>query len=218
MCNVCDASGVVEATKKEEAEPFLFGERLIFVQAVANDGVEFKPAVFRLRRTREEAWTPWHPTLDLAGTMARIGTDVKVKPEASIRWSHHDRTDEDDEVFLREVAVTDLQPHEASEDELALRVRMAAQKQSAIKRRKTRNAAIKRMLPRCISHLGQGWTYRKSGYRYHLKRDGVKVILNFGMWGSVPRSPGKVKATLEKGAIKLTGSLDSIGWALALLP
>ena len=218
MCNVCDASSVVEATKQEQYEAFLFGERMIFVQAIANDGVEFQPAMFRLRRTREEAWTPWHPTLDLAGTMARIGTDVKVKPEVSMRWSHHDRTDEDDDAFLREVAITELEPREASEDELALRVRMAAQKRSAIERRKKRVMAIKRMMPRCVEHLGGEWTVRKDGYRYHLKREDVKVKLNFGMWGSVPRSAGKVKATLEKGAIKLTGDLDSIRWALALLP
>ncbi len=218
MCNVCDASSVVEATKQEQYEAFLFGERMIFVQAIANDGVEFKPATFRLRRTREEEWTTWHSTLDLAGTMARIGTDVKVKPEASMRWSHHDRTDEDDEAFLREVAVTELEPREASEDELALRVRMAAQKRSAIERRKKRVMAIRRMMPRCVEYLGGEWTVRKDGYRYHLKREDVKVKLNFGMWGSVPRTPGKVKATLEKGSIKLTGDLDSIRWALALLP
>lgn len=218
MCNVCDATSAVAATKEDKSEPFLFGERLIYVQAVANDGVEFQPAQFRLRRTNDELWTPWHTTLDLAGTMARIGTDVKVKPEVSIRWSHHDRTDEDDEAFLREVAVTELEPREASEDELALRVRMAAQKRAAIKRRKDRVMAIKRMMPRCVEYLGGEWTVRKDGYRYHLKREDVKVKLNFGMWGSVPRTPGKVKATLEKGAIKLTGDLDSIRWALALLP
>jgi CRISPR/Cas system Type II protein with McrA/HNH and RuvC-like nuclease domain len=150
--------------------------------------------------------------------MARIGTDVKVKPEASMRWSHHDRTDEDDESFLREVAVTELEPREASEDELALRVRMAAQKRSGIERRKRRIEAIKRMVPRCVEYLGGGWTVRKNGYRYHLKRAGVKVQLNFDLWGSVPRTPGKVKATLEKGSVKLTGNLDSLGWALVLLP
>ena len=74
------------------------------------------------------------------------------------------------------------------------------------------------MMPRCVAHLGGEWTVRKDGYRYHLKREDVKVKLNFGMWGSVPRSAGKVKATLETGAIKLTGDLDSIRWALALLP
>lgn len=218
MCNVCDASSVVESTRQEKDEAFLFGDRMIFAQAIANDGVEFQPAMFRLRRTREEAWTPWHPTLDLAGTMARIGTDVKLKPEVSIRWSHHDRTDEEDEAFLREVAVTELEPREASEDELALRVRMAAQKRSGSERRKRRIEAINRMVPRCVEYLGGGWKVRKNGYRYQLKRDGVRMQLNFDLWASVPRTPGKVKATLEKGSVKLTGSLDSLGWALVLLP
>jgi len=218
MCNVCDAHAVVEATKVNDILPFTFGERTLLVEAIADDGVEFRPAKFRLRRTRDEEWTPWHDTLDLAGTMGNIGTDVKAKPEGTVRWICHERTEEGDSLFLQSVAVTEeLAQRDPSEDLALFRMKADVAKKASIARRNKRNEAIKRMVPRCVEYLGGGWSVRKSGYTYTLKRDGVTVKLVFRFWGSVPRTPARVMGSIKAQGIAVTGDLGSIAWVLARL-
>lgn len=223
MCNVCDATRVVDATSSGTPIAFRLGvgtehERVIFIEAKADLGVEFQPAEFRVRREGDE-WTPMWQTHDLAGTMSKIGTDDQRASAEAARWLAESRTQEGDDAFREAICV----PPEsmARAVKFGEHFDLAASKKKSAERRKRRTEAIRRMLPRCVEYLGGSWTTRKSGAVYYLKReDGVKVKLAFGYgyWRAVPRTPGKVSAHLEAGKIKLEGTLESIAWVIARLP
>jgi hypothetical protein len=79
MCNVCCANKSLSETSAGSAAAFSWSDgrdgRGIEVEATG-DGAEFRPALFRFRRTNGD-WTYWIGTQDLAGSLGRLGLDIK---------------------------------------------------------------------------------------------------------------------------------------------
>lgn len=85
MCCTCDADRLIDAHRKGESVTFTWEDAPevgLEVEAVGYKS-ENAPAKVRLRKQGGE-WSPWFDTADLAGTMLRLGTDVKW------RWVNED--------------------------------------------------------------------------------------------------------------------------------
>lgn len=78
MCCTCDADRLIDAHRKGQTVTFTWNdapEVSLEVEAVG-ERAENAPARVRLRKQDGE-WSAWFDTNDLAGTMLRLGTDVK---------------------------------------------------------------------------------------------------------------------------------------------
>ena len=76
MCCTCDAIRVIEAAQTGKTVTFEWSDvPMVFLEVEAKGTEPEGPATFRLRADKK--WTDWFDTKDLAGTMLRLGTDVK---------------------------------------------------------------------------------------------------------------------------------------------
>lgn len=78
MCCTCDADRLIDAHLRGQTVTFTWAdapEVTLEVEAVGGKA-ENAPAKVRLRKQGNE-WSAWLDTRDLAGTMSRLGTDVK---------------------------------------------------------------------------------------------------------------------------------------------
>jgi hypothetical protein len=79
MCCTCDANRLIDAHRRGESVNFAWKDApngiSLEVEAVGEQA-ETAPAKVRMRKTGGE-WSAWFDTSDLAGTMLRLGTDVK---------------------------------------------------------------------------------------------------------------------------------------------
>jgi len=94
MCSVCDAHAVLQAHREGRAVAFSWNDGpaglSLEVEGEA-ENAEFSPGKLRFRRGEEGQWTDWTdwvPTNDLAGSLSRIGTDIKwpFVPHATKEW------------------------------------------------------------------------------------------------------------------------------------
>lgn len=83
MCSVCDAAAVIKANQEGQTATFAWTHGpaglVLEVQGEAASP-EFSPGKLRLRRGEEgewSEWTEWVETDDLAGSLGRLGTDIK---------------------------------------------------------------------------------------------------------------------------------------------
>ena len=86
MCNVCEATEAL--TRQGQPMKVSWSEtQLSFELDVKGTQPEFTPAELRVRRVGGE-WSPWVPTNDLAGSLGRLGTDVKWRcvPDPVKQW------------------------------------------------------------------------------------------------------------------------------------
>jgi hypothetical protein len=78
MCCTCDAAQLIDARRKGKSVTFTWEDAPdVFLEVEAEgDRPESAPAKVRVRKQGGE-WSVWFDTHDLAGTMLRLGTDVK---------------------------------------------------------------------------------------------------------------------------------------------
>lgn len=80
MCCTCDADWLIDAHRNGKTLTFTWEdapEVSLEVEAIG-ERAENTPAKVRLRKQGGE-WSAWFDTADLAGTLSRLGTDVKWK-------------------------------------------------------------------------------------------------------------------------------------------
>ena len=78
MCCTCDASRLIDAHRRGESVTFSWKDapNIVLEAEAVGEQAEMAPAKIRIRKTGSE-WSEWIDTSDLAGTMLRLGTDVK---------------------------------------------------------------------------------------------------------------------------------------------